>query len=89
MNSLTYMFRPQSLAVVGASDDPEKWGHGVLRNIIEGGYEGRVYAVNPRADTVLGMPCYKTLSDVPDEIDLAFIVIPSPFVVGAVREAIA
>ena len=89
MNSLKYMFRPESVAIVGASDDPEKWGHGVLRNIIEGGYEGRIYAVNPRADTVLGMSCYKTLADIPGEIDLAFIVIPSPFVLGAVRDAIA
>jgi len=89
MNSLKYMFRPQSLAVVGASDDPSKWGHGVLNNITKGGYAGRVYAVNPRADTVLGMKSYKSLSEIPDELDLAFIVIPAPFVVAAVKEAIS
>jgi acyl-CoA synthetase (NDP forming) len=89
MNSLKYMFRPQSVAVVGASEDPSKWGYGVLNNMTQGGFAGRVYPVNPNADTVLGRTAYRSLRDVPGPVDLAFIVIPSPFVLSAVREAIA
>ena len=89
MHKLKYMFRPESVAVVGASEDTTKWGFGVLNNIKTGGFAGRVYAVNPNADTVLGIQSYKTLRDLPEAVDLAFIVIPAPFVLNAVRDAIA
>ena len=89
MNSLKYMFRPQSVAVVGASEDPAKWGYGVLNNITQGGFAGRVYPVNPNADYILGRTAYRSLRDIPEPVDLAFIVIPAPFVVTAVRDAIA
>jgi len=88
MHQLRYMFRPESVAVVGASEDPVKWGFGVLNNITRGGFQGRVYPVNPNAETVLGRQSYKSLRDIPERLDLAFIVIPAPFVVGAVRDAI-
>ncbi|MFW6102904.1 MAG: CoA-binding protein, partial [Chloroflexota bacterium] len=89
MHKLKYMFRPESVAVVGASEDTTKWGFGVLNNIKTGGFAGRVYAVNPNADTVLGIKSYKTLRDLPEAVDLAFIVIPAPFVLNAVKDAIA
>ena len=85
---LESLFRPQSIAVVGASDDESKYGHKVLRNIIEGGYEGAIYPVNPRAETVMGLKSYPSLQAIPDAPDLASIVIPAGQVVGAVREAI-
>jgi len=88
MHPLTNMFRPESVAVVGASEDPSKWGFGVFNNITGGGFKGRVYPVNPNAETILGRRAYKSLRDIPERLDLAFIVIPAPFVVGAVREAI-
>ena len=88
MHQLKYMFRPESVAVVGASEDTSKWGFGVLNNIIRGGFEGRIYPVNPNQDTVLGRRSYRSLRDIPERLDLAFIVIPAPFVVGAVRDAV-
>ena len=88
MHPLTPMFRPQSVAIVGASEDPAKWGFGVLNNITHGGFQGRVYPVNPNADTVLGRQSYKSMRDIPESVDLAFIIIPAPFVVGAVKDAI-
>lgn len=87
--NLRPLFHPQSIAVVGASDDEGKYGHKVLRNIVEGGYEGRVYPVNPRASTVMGLKCYPSLRDIPEAPDLASIVIPAEQVATAVKEAIA
>ncbi|MCK9356648.1 MAG: CoA-binding protein [Dehalococcoidia bacterium] len=88
MHPLTSMFRPESIAVVGASEDPTKWGYGVFNNITHGGFKGRVYPVNPNAATVLGAPSYRSLRDIPERLDLAFIVIPAPFVLGAVKDAV-
>ena len=51
MNRLQHLFRPESVAVIGASDVENKYGHRVLKNIIEGGFGGRIYPVNPSADT--------------------------------------
>ena len=89
VHELNHMFRPESVAIVGASEDPAKWGFGVLNNITRGGFQGRVYPVNPNAETILGHRAYKSLREIPERLDLAFIVIPSPLVVGAVREAVA
>ncbi len=88
MHPLRPMFRPESVAVIGASEDPTKWGFGVLNNISRGGFRGRIYPVNPNADTVLERKSYKSLRDIPERVDLAFVVIPSPFVASAVRDAI-
>ena len=87
-DELTALFRPQSVAVVGASDDQDKYGHKVFRNIIDGGFQGRLYPVNPNATTVLGRPSCPSLKAIPERLDLAFIVIPARLVVDAVREAV-
>jgi acetyl coenzyme A synthetase (ADP forming)-like protein len=83
---LTAFFRPRSIAVVGASRDPEKLGHAVVANIIEGGFPGEVYPINPKADEILGYKAYPSVLDVPEEIDLAVIVIPYRLVNGVVQE---
>jgi acetyltransferase len=88
LSDLEPLFRPASVAVVGASDDESKYGHKVLRNIIEGGYEGRIYPVNPRAGTVMGLRSYPSLRDIPHTPDLACIVIPAEQVSSAVKDAI-
>jgi acetyl coenzyme A synthetase (ADP forming)-like protein len=77
---------PQAVAVIGASRDKEKLGHGVLSNIIEHGYPGRVYPINPKADEILGLKCYPSVQDVPDPVDLAVIVIPNKYVAAALEE---
>jgi acyl-CoA synthetase (NDP forming) len=88
MQSLDKLLRPGSVAVVGASDDVDKHGHRLLRNLIAGGYEGRIYPVNPKAETVLGIKSYPTLGAIPERVDLAVIIIPASLVLNAVRDAV-
>ena len=71
------ILNPRSVVVIGASRHPDKVGHVVLRNIVESGFPGKVYPVNPRADTILGLKCYPSVLDIPDEVDLAVIAIPA------------
>ncbi|MGD8552436.1 MAG: acetate--CoA ligase family protein [Anaerolineales bacterium] len=86
--SLEAFFKPKSVAVIGASTSPEKLGHAVLDNLVNGGYfeDGRhVYPINPGADSILGLKAYASVTDVEDPIDLAVIVIPYPYVPDALR----
>ncbi|MFN2184481.1 MAG: acetate--CoA ligase family protein [Anaerolineae bacterium] len=88
-DGVTRLFHGRAVAVVGASTSPGKLGHDILANIINGGYEGAVYPVNPRAGEVLGLPAYPSVSDCPSTLDLAVVVVPAPFVPGVLREAAA
>ena len=74
------LFEPDSIAVVGASSEEEKVGHIILRNIIDSGFQGEIYPVNPKAEEILGRRSYPSVSDIPGKIDLAIIVIPARFV---------
>jgi acetyltransferase len=80
------LFKPRNVVVIGASREPGKVGHAVLRNIIESGFKGEVYPVNPRADKVLGLNAYKSVLEVPGDIDLAVIVIPAQAVLDVMEE---
>jgi acetate---CoA ligase (ADP-forming) len=84
---LEAFFEPASVAVIGASTDPDKLGHAVLKNLVEGGYarKGKIYPINLTADEILGYQAYPSVLDVPDPIDLAIIVIPYPHVPEALR----
>jgi len=83
---LDAFFRPKSVAVVGASRDPEKLGYAVLANLKEGGYPGRLCPVNPKADEILGYKAYPSVLDIPDPVDLAVLVIPYPHVPAALEQ---
>ncbi len=85
-DKLDAFFSPQSVAVVGASLDPEKLGHGILSNILASGFKGKVYPINPKAGEILGLQAYTGVKDIPGEVDLAVIVIPERFVLDTVRE---
>ncbi len=89
MSELTCLFKPKSIAVVGASDDPGKYGNRVMQSIIESGYAGPVYPINPNVSTVLGHTAYASARELPEPAELAFIVIPAKSVVAAVRDCIA
>jgi acetyl coenzyme A synthetase (ADP forming)-like protein len=84
--SFTKLISPASVAVVGASTNPDKVGYAVLHNILTGGFEGAVYPVNPKADDILGKKCYKSLSEIPGEIDCVVIVIKRDQVIPSMRE---
>jgi acyl-CoA synthetase (NDP forming) len=60
-------FNPSGVAVIGASRDPHKLGHGVVRNLMEYHYRGSIYPVNPVASEILGQVCYPSLIDVPGQ----------------------
>ncbi len=83
---LDTFFRPQSVAVIGASREPEKLGYSVLVNIKAGGYEGQLYPVNPKADEILGLKAYPSVLKIPGPVDLAVIVIPYRFVPAVLEE---
>ena len=86
VKQLDAILRPQSVAVIGASTSPDKMGHEILKNIIDSGFEGTVYPINPKADVILDLPCHKSVKDVEEAVDLAVIIIPARFVPQAVQE---
>ncbi len=81
-----FFFCPQSVAVIGASRNEEKLGHGVLKNLLQYGYKGKVYPINPKADEVLGLRAYPSVLDVPGEIDMSVVVVPAPIVARVLEE---
>ncbi|MCJ7573910.1 acetate--CoA ligase family protein [Candidatus Bathyarchaeota archaeon] len=83
---LEAIFRPGSVAVVGASRTPGKVGYILTRNMMDSGFGGKIYPINPGADEILGLKCYKSVLDVPDVIDLAVITIPSASVLQVADE---
>ena len=85
-NDISFFFNPASIAVIGASATKGKVGNTVLNNIISSGYEGKIYPINPRAKKVCELLCYKSVLDVPENIDIAIFVIPSKFVNPAAEE---
>lgn len=86
MMSLKNFFEPQSVAVIGASREPGKLGHEVFRNIVDAGFKGKLYPINPKADEVLGVKCYPSIKDVPGKVDLAVIIVPARFVPGVIAD---
>jgi acetyl coenzyme A synthetase (ADP forming)-like protein len=83
--SLRPLLAPQSVAVIGASVRPRAVGHEVLRHILDGGFTGSVYAVNPKHDSVLGVPCVASAQELPVAPDLALVAIPALGVPDVVR----
>ncbi len=85
---LKYMFEPKTVAVIGASNTMGKWGYIVPANIIAGGYTGKFYPVNPKTPEVLERQAFKSVKDIPDEVDLAIIAIPAAATPAALRECV-
>ncbi|MCB9897955.1 MAG: acetate--CoA ligase family protein [Planctomycetes bacterium] len=85
-HSLDALFRPRSVAVVGASRQPGRIGREILRHLVEGGFSGPVYPVNPTTDVVGSMHCYPRVSAIPGEVDLAVIVVAASEVLDVVRD---
>ncbi|MEA3377599.1 MAG: acetate--CoA ligase family protein [Chloroflexota bacterium] len=83
---LDNFFQPESVAVIGASRHPEKLGYAVLNNLKKGGYQGRLYPVNPKAEEILGLEAYASVLDIPDPVGLAVIVVPAKIVPHVLRE---
>lgn len=85
-NKLKATFYPKSIAVIGASRQKGSVGQALLANIIDSRFQGIVYPVNPRAKGILGIKCYARVMDIPDEVDLAVIIVPSLHVPAVLEE---
>ncbi|MEV7011388.1 GNAT family N-acetyltransferase [Streptosporangium sp. NPDC051022] len=83
---LTRLFRPRAVAVVGAGRAPGGIGHRILRNVLDAGFPGPVYPVNPHADTLLGLPVHASVKDVPGPVDLAVVATPAHVVPEVARD---
>jgi acetyl coenzyme A synthetase (ADP forming)-like protein len=84
--SLEALFAPKSVAVIGASTKPDSLGRAVFKNILFHGYTGVVYPVNPKAKSILGVKAYPSVLYIPDEIDLAVIIVPAIAVANVLEE---
>jgi len=88
MTDLEAIFTPESVAVVGASTTPGKVGHDIFANILKGGYTGTLYPVNPGARSILSVRAYPTILDIPDNVDLAMLILPPKAAMTAAEQAI-
>ncbi|PID52432.1 MAG: hypothetical protein CR972_01965 [Candidatus Moraniibacteriota bacterium] len=86
---LTQLFNPQSIAVIGASSTKGKVGNMIAKNILAHNYSGNVYFVNPKRSRIFGRKCYKSLSDVENNVDCAIVVVPAKYVVNVVRDSVS
>ncbi len=87
MKQLESLFNPKSIAVVGVSNDPSKLGSVLFTNIIDSGFQGKLYPVNPKYNTLFNYKVYKRVSDIPSKVDLVCIAIPAPLVTDIIRDA--
>ncbi len=86
LRAMNRIMRPESVAVIGASPEDGKIGNSVMKNLINGGYQGAIYPVHPKAPEVLGKKAYPNIKAVPGTVDVAVFAIPAQFVAGALRE---
>jgi len=84
--NIVKIFKPQSVAVVGASANPDKIGYQILSNIVNGGYAGKIYPINPKEQEILGQKVYASVKDVPEVIDFAVIAVPAPHVLPTLED---
>jgi acetyl coenzyme A synthetase (ADP forming)-like protein len=86
VTAMNRIMMPKAVAVIGASAENGKIGNSVMKNLINGGYQGKIYPIHPKADDILGHKAYKSVKDVPGEIDTAVFAIPAKFVAAALTE---
>ncbi len=87
--SILPLFFPRSIAVIGASSDAASIGGRLFRNILNGGFTGPLYPVNPKAKVIGSVRAYPTIGEVPDDVDLAYIVVPQALVIDVARQCAA
>jgi acetyl coenzyme A synthetase (ADP forming)-like protein len=86
VRQMNRIMKPKSVAVIGASAENGKIGNSVMKNLINGGYKGEIYPIHPKADEIMGKKVYKSVKDVPGEVDIAVFAIPANFVAAALTE---
>jgi len=86
VRDMNRIMKPDAVAVIGASSEEGKIGNSVMKNLINGGYKGEIYPINPSAAEIMGRKAYKSVKDVPGKIDVAVFAIPAKFVAQALIE---
>jgi acetyl coenzyme A synthetase (ADP forming)-like protein len=86
VRAMNRIMRPDAVAVIGASSEEGKIGNSVMKNLVNGGYKGKIYPINPKADEILGYKAYASVKDIPGEVDVAVFAIPAKFVAAALTE---
>ena len=86
VSAMNRIMKPDAVAVIGASPEDGKIGNSVMKNLINGGYQGKIYPIHPKAGEIMGLRAYKSVSDVPGNIDVAVFAIPAKFVAAALVE---
>jgi acetyl coenzyme A synthetase (ADP forming)-like protein len=84
--AMNRIMKPDAVAVVGASSEDGKIGNSVMKNLINGGYQGKIYPIHPKAEEIMGLKAYKSVKDVPGAVDIAVFAIPAKFVPQALVE---
>lgn len=80
------IFHPRSVAFVGASGRPGKWGHLLLTDLLAGGYDGKIYLVNPKGGTIAGRPVHRSLQEIEGAVDLGIVTVPAEQVLDVISE---
>lgn len=88
MDNITYFFYPQTIAIIGASSKPKSIGYELTKTILNFGYKGKIYLTNPNAKEILGLSCYPNINELPDNLDLAILVVPKQFVEESIDQLI-
>ncbi|HEX3468682.1 MAG TPA: acetate--CoA ligase family protein [Candidatus Elarobacter sp.] len=86
VRAMNRIMRPDAVAVIGASSEDGKIGNSVMKNLVNGGYKGKIYPINPKADEILGYKAYGSVKDIPGDVDVAVFAIPAKFVAAALTE---
>ncbi|MGW6195502.1 acetate--CoA ligase family protein [Kribbella sp. NPDC055110] len=86
LTAMTRIMKPRAVAVIGASNEDGKIGNSVMKNLVNGGYAGDIYPINPRGGEVLGLKAFPSITDVPGEVDVAVFAVPAKFVSGALEQ---
>jgi len=86
VKNLEAVFNPGSIAVIGASREPNKIGHVIVKNFVDGGFAGKVYPINPSAEEILGLRSYSSVLEIKEKVDSAVIAVPAAAVAGVLEE---
>jgi acetyl coenzyme A synthetase (ADP forming)-like protein len=86
VRQMNRIMKPKAVAVIGASAENGKIGNSVMKNLINGGYKGEIYPIHPKADEIMGKKVYKSVKDIPGDVDIAVFAIPASLVAGALIE---
>ena len=88
VSPLDAFFRPKSVAIVGASSDPKKVGNTALKNLVSMGYQGKVFPINPREDSILGFRCYKSVLDIPEPVEACVLLVSADLTMQVADELV-